>query len=110
ARIAVRQHLTHTDDGFQTGSQRGASLLFDGFIRLAEKLPALGMADNRMATAGVAQHSHGNGTSEGALLFPVNILSRDLDASAFCHVDGRGQRRVRRRYDDAAMLDVLNLG
>src|SRR5690349_23334456 len=80
--ISLGERLTNACNHFQTAFDRGASLLFNGLIRLTEKLPAFRVTDDGVTATDVHEHFHGYFARKRPLLFPVHILSRDRDARA----------------------------
>ena len=77
--------------GTRPAGHRGVRLLVDGVVGLAEQRAPLGVADDHVARAGVADHRRADLAGERALALPMQVLRGDADRAAF-----RGVRRRRR--------------
>ena len=90
AQLPLLQRLAHADDGVQTGLQCGQHLAVYGEVRLAEVLPALGVADDDVLHAQILQHVGGDLTSVGAGLLKEHVLCAHGHPCVLEGLDGGG--------------------
>ena len=103
AGFALGERFANADDRLEAGGKGGAELASDRFVGFAEKLAALGVADDDARAARFDEHRRGDFAGERALRLPVEILRGDRDGRAARGFDGGGERGEPRRDDDAAM-------
>ena len=75
--------------GTRPAVERGVHLLVDGHVGLAEQRAALGVADDHVARAGLANHRRADFAGERALALPVQVLRADADVAAWRGFDRR---------------------
>src|SRR5215470_2559052 len=98
------QGFADTNDGNECGSERCFGFLSHGLVGFAEKLAALGMADDDVAAASVDKHIGRDFAGEGAFLFPVDVLRRDGHVGVFRGFNRSGNCCERRSDHNVTML------
>ena len=81
--------------GVSAGGERRGDLAVDGRVGLAEQRPPLGVADDHVLGAGLADHRRADLAGERALALPVQVLRGDRDV-AVARRFGRGVERGER--------------
>src|SRR6266576_971185 len=74
ARLALRQRLAHAQDRLQVGSERRGEFFPGLLIGFAKHVPALGMADQRHASARLRGQRRRDGARKCALRLPIDVL------------------------------------
>ncbi len=77
------ERFADADDRDETRGQRGVRLLVDGLVGVAEQRAPLGVADDHVARAGLADHRRADLAGERAFALPVQVLRADVDRAAF---------------------------
>ncbi len=105
--IALLQRLANTHDDRQSGRQSRLSLATDHLVCIGIVLASLGMADNHMRAAGVAQHESSHLAGKRTfLLLSGTVLGRDLDVRTFQTIGDAPQSRKDRRNHNLAVVRV----
>src|SRR5262245_27857508 len=104
ASLPLGEHFAYADNRNQICRQCRQGLSPHRLVRFPKILPALRVTNNRIATTQVGQHCGRDFTSKGALLFPKDILTGDLDVTPGCGTDCVTQARECRSNDDVAMV------
>src|SRR5580704_6843517 len=98
AGIAFGARLADTDDGEEAGAARRQRLGAHHGIGLAVIVPALGMADDDGAGAGIFEHFGGDIARIGAGRLGVAVLAADGDARTARRLGKARHQRSRRTY------------
>src|SRR5437899_4123070 len=81
-RLALRQRLADAHDRDEARREAGVQAAVHALVALAEVLPALGVPDDDMRAAGLAQHGDRDLAGVGAFGLPVDVLARETDVGA----------------------------
>src|SRR2546421_4822540 len=97
--LALREGLAHAQYRVQAGADRSRDFLGGLFVRLAEHVAALGVPDQRCASARLSREGTGDRARESAFRLPMNVLRAGAQIGALPH--GRRHRfdRDRRRKE-----------
>ena len=98
-RLPLVQRLANAYDGTQSVLQGSGDLAADGFVRLAEELTALRVADDHVV-AQSDQHRRSHLAGEGSTLVGVHVLSSHGHAAPGHRIPNRRQRNEGRRDDE----------
>src|SRR2546426_9377692 len=88
-RLALRQRLADAHDGDEPRGEAGVQAAVHALVALAEVLPALGVPDDDVRAAGLAQHGDRDLAGVGAFGLPVDVLARETDVGAGDRGPGR---------------------
>src|SRR5213594_760900 len=78
-RLALRQRLADAHDRDEARREAGVQAAVHGLVGLAEVLPALGVPDDDVGAAALAQHGDRDLARVGALRLPVDVLTGEAD-------------------------------
>ena len=106
ARLALGLGLADARDDGQARVQRCTRSPRDAFVRLAEELAALRVADDGAVHAQLAEHLRRDLAGEGALRLPVHVLGGNGDVRSCQDLHRHGQRREGRTDGDVNAFEV----
>ena len=95
--LALIELLADAEDGGEAPGEDGGDLLADPLVRLAQDVPALGVAAEDVGAPGVLEHGDADLAGEGALGLPVAVLRAEPDWAVLDlvpHVEEVGERRA----------------
>src|SRR5688572_1029641 len=108
AALALIERLADADDGREARRECGDRFSIDHRVGLAEQCAALGVSDDHILGAGLADHRRADLSGECALALPVGVLRRNHDVAVAGRLRSGVQRGERRREHDLDVGDVLH--
>jgi len=109
-RFTFFQHFAHANDGRESSFQGGFQFEVHHVVGLTEKLPAFGMANDRVGAADGKQHGGADFAGISALLFPVQVLRANRHVRSLDGVYGSAKIYVRWADDDLVAIMVRDQG